>query len=544
MADRPLVLCYPLCYLFSRVNKSDVKAVKSALLDFYKSEEITAAKELLLEHACKLSNDTSISRMPRRRESEGRSLREVDDIFNIIEVLDHAQVLCNLPRYVADGPEKMSSAQLLEGDLRAIMNRFDRMDGKIGHLENCINTVSMGNGRYAGESYTALAGSQQAVTASRAVNNEFMNEHRPTTSRPTAAASLQTTTANLDSVEQQQQLRYSDWPIPDWAIMSTNNRFALLSAESGSSSCDDLQGTWEETAAAQRGKRRRMHSRLQGVSAIDPSGSTGADYSLPPPRQPPREMKSVEQQSATAAAAADKATSQNDAMKTAEPVSNARNYAAAVGQQSIAGVGLQRHVPRQRKVIPMLIGRKTDSSSQATAAGIAAAKPYISKKFFCIDNVAINSTVEDITQFVKKLGVTVLSCYSADPRRTRWQVKHGIMPTDRKTYRLCVPREECQRLINADEWPAHIAITPWQFWKSKKKRDDAGDNAMAGGATDGQPPAAESTPDTVNKTAAAAVQTAKVARPGELEATTEAANSSGDMDTNLDDTFTNPNGGD
>ena len=81
-----------------------------------------------------------------------------------------------------------------------------------------------------------------------------------------------------------------------------------------------------------------------------------------------------------------------------------------------------------------------------------------------------------MARFVSRLGVTVLSCHQVEPRRSQWQRLQGIKIKDRKAFRLCVPREESDRMLNADAWPAHIAITAWRF--GKKKTAEA-----AGGAT-------------------------------------------------------------
>jgi len=96
---------------------------------------------------------------------------------------------------------------------------------------------------------------------------------------------------------------------------------------------------------------------------------------------------------------------------------------------------------------------------------IVAAKPYISRAVCCIDNISTDATAED--SIVSKMGLTVLSRILCDPRRTRWQRMQGITPTDRNAFRICIPREESEKFLCADRWPAHIGITPWIFTKRK-----------------------------------------------------------------------------
>ena len=57
MADRYVVLSAPLCYLFTKFGKLDIKRIKTALVDIYPSDEITAAKERLVRDARALSLD-------------------------------------------------------------------------------------------------------------------------------------------------------------------------------------------------------------------------------------------------------------------------------------------------------------------------------------------------------------------------------------------------------------------------------------------------------------------------------------------------------
>ena len=56
MADRLLVLNDLLCYLLSEFSKIESKQLKTALLNFYSSEDVIVAKDELIHHASKLPN--------------------------------------------------------------------------------------------------------------------------------------------------------------------------------------------------------------------------------------------------------------------------------------------------------------------------------------------------------------------------------------------------------------------------------------------------------------------------------------------------------
>ena len=81
MADRQVVLSAPLCFLFTKFGKLDIKRIKIALVDFYPSD--TAAKERLVKDAQALSLD-KMPTIARRRNSDNRYQRECDDMVDII----------------------------------------------------------------------------------------------------------------------------------------------------------------------------------------------------------------------------------------------------------------------------------------------------------------------------------------------------------------------------------------------------------------------------------------------------------------------------
>ena len=92
MADRQVVLSAPLFFLFTKFGKLEIKRIKTALVDFYPSEEIKAAKERLIKDAQALSLD-GMPTIARRRNIDNRYQRECDDMVDIITFLDERKVL-------------------------------------------------------------------------------------------------------------------------------------------------------------------------------------------------------------------------------------------------------------------------------------------------------------------------------------------------------------------------------------------------------------------------------------------------------------------
>jgi hypothetical protein len=80
---------------------------------------------------------------------------------------------------------------------------------------------------------------------------------------------------------------------------------------------------------------------------------------------------------------------------------------------------------------------------------------------FCIDNIDPTCEVAEMRDYVKELGVRVISCFSVKSRRRRSDVEGE--PINRQAFRLCIPSEDCSLLLDAEHWPEHIFISEWFF---------------------------------------------------------------------------------
>jgi len=75
----------------------------------------------------------------------------------------------------------------------------------------------------------------------------------------------------------------------------------------------------------------------------------------------------------------------------------------------------------------------------------------------------------DMEYFLRRNGISVITCHAVKPRRSAWQRHQGIIPVDRAAFMICIAREDSDRLLNEDLWPAHVCVSSWRF----KKRDNA-----------------------------------------------------------------------
>ena len=96
------------------------------------------------------------------------------------------------------------------------------------------------------------------------------------------------------------------------------------------------------------------------------------------------------------------------------------------------------------------------SNSSATTHHIVAAKTFVKKAIFCIDNVSTSVDIDGLKQFVE--SVAVISCFATNPRRRRGE---SLPIKDRKAFRLCIADSDRDRLLNADLWPDSVTISDW-----------------------------------------------------------------------------------
>jgi len=113
--------------------------LKSVVSDFYKIEELIAAKEQLLKDVNRLDPPVTLPHISTRREGEARSARVVDDIFTLLTIVDENLRMKSLPNYVAESPDCMPATRLYDGDLAMLMVLFEKMNGR---LSECGSSVA------------------------------------------------------------------------------------------------------------------------------------------------------------------------------------------------------------------------------------------------------------------------------------------------------------------------------------------------------------------------------------------------------------------
>ena len=431
MADS-LVLCPPLCFLIKRFGKLDLKTIKNVLIDFYTPEDISGAKQQLKDDVETIVCDhglIGLPRLPKRVDGEKKMMYEVDDIVALLTFLDERNSIQFLPKYVADSPDTMPYLRVLDGDFKILWECMTKMQAKLNSL-----TESVGELHATVNSSIQVRSTRDVISTVPPSQLSSLLIGRPKT----------TETAKAGGSERGCSM---DFPplIHSLTSWTATNQDQAIITESDSGEDNPHDDGWN--TVVHKHKRPRVRSSVQ--EALDSSSRVPIEHGNMFSSTPGRAMAQT---------------------------LNMNNYARAVAS---SGVQKQKQKPA-RKRLPMLVGTKPALSMEK----VAAAKPFIGKAVYCIDNVSTLVNEDDMKTFVTRNGVTVLSCHSVKPRRSRWQRESGIFPAGRNTFRLCIPREQSGLLLKPDVWPSHITVTPWIFNKQARpprgdQVDDEHDNLLA-----------------------------------------------------------------
>jgi len=138
-----------------KFTQQPVKIVKQTLIDFYDSESIHTAKQLLMQYVEALLLPNWTKPPTRRKDSKdhpGNKIRnDVDDIIGMFIVVDENKRLSSLPTFVAADPDLLPSTKLTEGDMQCVLQKISGLSEQIYQMdtnlhESChITSASIGN---------------------------------------------------------------------------------------------------------------------------------------------------------------------------------------------------------------------------------------------------------------------------------------------------------------------------------------------------------------------------------------------------------------
>ena len=141
MAERVFILCPPLCFLFSKVNKSAASLLKTAVIDFYDDNSLNIAKHQLLKDIKDTVTSVECPHVSERREGPNRTRLIVDDIFTLLTFVDINMLTDKLPIYVTDNPDLLPSIRIYEGDFSVVMAILAKMENRLGTHDSILAAI-------------------------------------------------------------------------------------------------------------------------------------------------------------------------------------------------------------------------------------------------------------------------------------------------------------------------------------------------------------------------------------------------------------------
>ena len=125
------------------------------MLDIYSADDVSTAKTVLLE-AVSHELDKPLSRYP-ERQSTDRTVREMDDVMDILVHIDERKLLSALPIFVADNSDNLSSLRMDVGEMHIILNKIYNLEAILFGVQKAVyirmiidqaNAAAESNGRF------------------------------------------------------------------------------------------------------------------------------------------------------------------------------------------------------------------------------------------------------------------------------------------------------------------------------------------------------------------------------------------------------------
>lgn len=426
MADRPLVLCVPLCFIVSKLGKVGKHLLIKSVIDNCEPEVISSAKRQLLKDIETMQLPEQPPRVPARRDGITYIEREVKDIFDLIYFLDNHKQLEALPRYVTDDPDNMPTIRVFSGDLIFMNKRFEKMEEKMEIFGSMLAAMMDGvRPRLDSQSWPGLQSTGQPA------GREDVYNSRPATASATASVTV-------GSENNMTIGKSSLGPLNDANVQSAANANAGFGSAAGN--LDQLfhvpNSNWAQLCSTPN------HDVIVGAAERQ---STGVDNVFDNALTDNNDQYTL--------------VGNNKKRRRTETREKPGSNLPVVTDSETAA----RNTRRRR---PLVVGHaEAPRLNSLGHTGLMAAPKLpvnkVNKAVFYLDNIDPCFSADDVTDFVTSLSVRVLSCFSTKARKRRFD----LMP-DRTAFRLCINDDDRDNLLDDQKWPKDVTVSEW-FFKPK-----------------------------------------------------------------------------
>ena len=418
MAERRLVVSELLCFLCYTFNKWQASLMRTSIVDFYSSIDISVAKDLILEEARRLK----LENLPRRRRDsvDNKFRLDVDDIFAILSMLDERKLLDQIPIYVVKNVENVPLLKMEEGEFRILKNGMDTLANDLKKVNiDMLNKIGA-----LGENVCAQFESH-VKSVIQTMNVELDRKLK----------SLLFSTSAIPFRSSAQVAHSGSQVNKQNIINEVVNRFIDNNASMDSSSMDtsdvdnrvdsDNNADYVEFKGSRRKRRKRQQSKDVSPSQPDANRWTTGSGQM--------QYSQVVQKGQT-----------TTVVQPRQPLRN-RNF---VGKRLTADGGQYQ--------------------------GLKASRSLLKKTFFHVSNVARAFSADNLVSYVSdNIKVNVISCFElikkdeAGNPVTTWTAKNGKTYDTPKAFRVCINGDDSNKFLNMENWPEHVVVRCWTFKKRK-----------------------------------------------------------------------------
>ena len=403
MAAQASRTCELLCYLSNKFGKIDNFKLHSIIFDYYYSDRICSAKEILISEVEKLNLTEKWPRPTKSRESDlnTRAAKDVKDILNLWGYLDDNKLLDRIPTFVAADLMFVPSVKLEDGDIRFLYNKLDKLEYTIDGLQRTINDM------------------RSESSAARSVRNFNMNNAASFSLNPSA----KNHNVGLGGAKLRVPPNLKD--ILSKGSGSENQLKSLASSsvdQTENSSASGDEGDFVFPSDAIRRNRKRLRQSQLHENSITPrtaAGSSihpGGGIHQPGQQQQPPHPSEHRQRS-----------------------NNLYSSALKSGQ---------------KQPVVRVIGRKPQMTFHGINSQIiSGVKPLIKKRVFAVGNLNPECTDETLSRYIANMGIQALSVYPAASKFN-------------KCFRVCINAEDIHTFCDSSSWPENVSVRSWIHKKS------------------------------------------------------------------------------
>jgi len=436
------------------MHSIELSVLHNAIVGFYHPADITAAKKQLMEDVRSMNFTEKAPRLPNRNDNnENRTSMEVDDIIKLLKFLDQNLLLSKMPIYVADGPDAMPCFRLVDGDYKYLLQKMETMDATLRTVINLLNMMHTSQ-VCAGQNIGMPPGWGPPV---------MMSGNTASSSVPCGPA---------DSQRQPQPQLQARSAAPVRAPPTQNKQPPPGFSGHGDAAAVDnsgapAQGTgsslFRQAIKHHSQNKQRDHSsrnqtnRKWGDASSQSNGDTGDT-------EPEPEVYGDE--------GVDGGGSSSEWEYDRHGKRKRRRVRSAEEHNSRE----QRRSDRNNRSRHLLIGRKQVDTTNLYQ--LTAAKSLVRKAVYYIDNVDPMITAKDLEVFVNGMGIRVVSCFSATPRRSAEDKRLKIVDKTRHAFRLCINGEDNALMTDPNNWSEGIIVRRWYFMGKDENFNGDGDQLL------------------------------------------------------------------